>query len=71
MNDEIVLRFSKRLKELRKKYGYTQQKLAELADIEYKHIQRLESNNPCDIKLTTLNKLAKALKIKPTELVKF
>jgi len=63
MKDEIIVRFSKRLKELRKKHGYTQQELAELADVEYKHIQRLESKNPCDVKLTTLNKLAKAFKV--------
>ena len=58
------------MKELRKKRGYTQQKLAELADVEYKHIQRLESKNPCDIKLTTLNKLTKALKVGPAELLR-
>lgn len=71
MKNELVIGFSKRLKELRKRGGYTQQELAELADVEYKHIQRLEGKNPCDIKLTTLNKLAKALKVKPAELLKF
>jgi len=71
MKNDIVISFSKRLKELRKRCGYTQQELAELADVEYKHIQRLEGKNPCDIKLTTLNKLAKALKVKPAELLKF
>jgi predicted transcriptional regulator len=54
MGNDIKVSYSKRLRNLRKKYGYTQQKLAELANVEYKHIQRLESKNPCDIKLSTL-----------------
>jgi transcriptional regulator with XRE-family HTH domain len=71
MSEDIKLILSKKLHSLRQKYGYTQQQLAELANIEYKHIQRLESKRPCDVKLTTLEKLAKAFKIPLYKLLKF
>ena len=67
----IKVKFSGRLRRLRKKYGYTQGKLSELSDIEYKHIQRLESRNPCDVKLSTLEKLAKAFNIPLSKLLDF
>ncbi|MFH1421489.1 MAG: helix-turn-helix transcriptional regulator [Planctomycetota bacterium] len=70
MATNISVRFSERLRKLRKEYGYTQQELAELAEIEYKHIQRLESKKPCDVKLSTIEKLAKAFKITLAELLK-
>lgn len=49
----------------------SQQKLAELADLDYKHIQRLESKNPTDVKLETIEKLAKAFKISCSKLLDF
>jgi len=71
-NDYVIVRkFSKRLKELRKKNGLTQEKLAEIADISYKNVQYLESKNPTCPSLITLNKLAKALKIAPSKLIDF
>jgi len=70
-NDYIVRKFSKRLKELRKKNGLTQEKLAEIADISYKNVQYLESKNPTCPSLITLSKLAKALKITPSKLINF
>ncbi|MDD5080396.1 MAG: helix-turn-helix transcriptional regulator [Candidatus Omnitrophica bacterium] len=63
MAKDIRVLYSERLRYLRKTHGYTQQKLAELANIEYKHVQRLESKKPCDIKLSTLEKIAKAFNI--------
>ena len=68
---DMTIKFSRHLCQLRKKYGYTQQVLAELTDIDYKHIQRLESKRSCDIKLTTLAKLAKAFKISLPKLLDF
>jgi transcriptional regulator with XRE-family HTH domain len=61
--------FSSRIRELRKKYGYSQEELAERSGIEYKHVQRLESKKPCDVKLSTVEKLAKAFKIPVSELL--
>ena len=70
MND-IKIMASNRIRKLRLKAGYTQEELAGLANIESKHIQRLESKRPCDIKLTTIEKLAKAFKITPSKLLDF
>ena len=71
MGQSIRLKFSKRLRELREKRGLTQQELAELSDLDYKHIQRLESRNPTDPKLETIEKLAKALKTTCSKLLDF
>lgn len=64
-------RFAKRLRQLRKKRGLTQQELAELADLDYKHIQRLESKSPTDVKLETIERLAKAFKMSCSRLLDF
>ena len=71
MNTAINLKFAKRLRELREKCGYTQEKLAELSGVDYKHIQLLESKDPPAAKLDTIEKLAKAFKLDPSKLLKF
>ena len=71
MAKDIRVNYAKRLRALRKKHGYTQQRLAECANVEYKHIQRLESKKPCDVKLSTLEKIAKAFKIPISKLLDF
>lgn len=68
METNIRLRLRERIRELRKKRGYTQEKLSELASIDYKYIQRIESKNPPALKVDTIERLAKALKVKPSEL---
>lgn len=60
MAGDIRLRFGKRLRELRHKKGWTQEELAERADVAYKHIQRLEGRKPSPVKINTLEKLARA-----------
>jgi transcriptional regulator with XRE-family HTH domain len=67
----IRLGLGKRIKELRAKCGYTQEKLSEIADIDYKYIQKIEGKNPPALKIDTIDKLAKAFKVKPAELLKF
>ncbi|MFH1505110.1 MAG: helix-turn-helix transcriptional regulator [Candidatus Omnitrophota bacterium] len=69
MKKDIKVSYAERFRQLRKSYGYTQQKVAELSNIEYKHIQRLESKKPCDVKLSTLEKIAKAFNISISELL--
>ncbi len=68
--EDIGVRFAHRLKELRKKHHLTQECLAELADISEKHVQRLESHQPCGVRLVTLERLAKAFGISLSELLK-
>ena len=71
MELNIRLKLGIRIKKLRKKYGYTQEKLSELTNIDYKYIQRIEGKNPPAIKIDTIERLAKALNVKPSELLDF
>lgn len=58
------------IKEERSKQNLTQEQLANLAKIDYKHIQNIESLKKInDPKLSTLCKLAKALDIAPSKLL--
>ena len=65
------LKLAKRLRQLRKRHGYTQERLAELSGVDYKHIQLLESVNPSAAKIDTIEKLAKAFKINPSKFLDF
>lgn len=71
MNDFINVGLSRKIKKLRRKCGITQEQLAELVETSYKYIQRIEGKNPPDVRLTTIVKLAKALKVKPSKLLEF
>ena len=71
MNTDIKLKLARKIRGLRKKRGYTQERLAEIADIDYKHIQLLESKEPCAATITTIEKLANALGVMPSDLLKF
>lgn len=71
METNIRLRIGGKIKELRKKRGLTQDKLSELTEIDYKYLQRIEGKNPPALKIDTIGRLAKALKVKPAELLKF
>ena len=71
MNTNATVELGKKIKMFRRKQEITQEKLAELTGTSYKYIQRIEGKTPPDVRLTTIIKLAKALKIKPAELLKF
>lgn len=71
MQRDIRLNLAKKLRKLRKKFGYTQEELAGLAGIDYKHFQRLEGKSPTAAKIDTLEKLAKAFNMTCAELLKF
>ena len=58
-----------RIKALRKRKGWTQEKLAEEAGVGRSHLARLETARQ-DPTLATLEKLAKALRVKVQDLVK-
>jgi len=68
--EDVSVRFAHRLKHLRKRSKMTQERLAELADISEKHVQRLESHRPCGVRLITLERIAKAFGISLSELLK-
>ena len=71
MNTNINHKLALRIRELRKKCGYTQEKLAELSGVDYKHIQLLEGKHPSSSKIDTLEKLAKAFKISLSNFIDF
>lgn len=54
--------FGKRFKEIRKKFGYTQEKMAEIAGIEPQSISKIESGKNFPL-LTNLDKIADKLGI--------
>ena len=69
MSKSIQLKFGANLKKYRILRKLTQQQLAELAEIEYKYIQRLEGKKPTAVRIDTVARLAKALKISPSSLL--
>lgn len=64
-----MLKTAKRIKELRRKRGYTQEKLSELSGIDYKYLQRMEGKSPPNIKIETIERLAKAFEISVSKLL--
>lgn len=68
METNIRLRLGARIKALRRKNGHTQERLSELASIDYKYLQRIEGKNPPALKVDTIERLAKALKVNPSKL---
>ena len=71
MGTIVRLKLAKRIKQLRKKNKYTQERLSELAKIDYKYIQKIEGKNPPAVRIDTLEKLAKAFKISISTLLRF
>ena len=65
----INIKLGKKIKELRCKRKITQEVLAELIKTSYKYIQRIESQNPPDIRLSTIERIATALKTSPSRLL--
>jgi len=60
---------AKRLKELRKKAGWSQQKLAEKAGLSYNTITKIEQGAATKPTIQTMIKIADAFKISIDELV--
>lgn len=71
MENIINTKLGRKIKEFRRERKLTQEELAELIKTSYKYIQRIEGKTPPDIRLSTIEKLAKALKTTPSELLKF
>jgi len=58
------------IKEYRIKRGYTQEELAELLDISWRQLQRIEKDET-KTKLSTIKKLIKVLKISNEDIINF
>lgn len=69
--DEILLKkLAKRIKELRKEYDYTQDELSFLAKIGRSTLANIESAQN-DVVLSKLNRLAKVFNMSLSEFLKF
>ena len=71
MSSFINIKFGKKIKKIRQKRGITQEELAELTKTSYKYIQRIEGKKPPDIRLTTIERIADALRTKLSKLLDF
>jgi transcriptional regulator with XRE-family HTH domain len=67
----IRLQFAQRLKEERRKAKLTQEEVAEIIEVSTRYYQMLESKKPTAVKIDTIEKIAKAFKIKPAKLLHF
>ena len=68
---KIRLQFAQRLREERLKTKLTQEQVAELIDVSARYYQMLESKKSTAVKIDTIEKLAKAFKVKPATLLDF
>ncbi len=68
---QIRLQLAKQLKTLRKKLGLTQEEMSEKIGMDIRYYQRLESAKPNAVKIDTIDKISKALKISPSKLFDF
>ncbi len=71
MAETICIKLGKRIRDLRKKNNLTQEELAASASISTKYLQNLEGKDPKTASIITLEKLAKAFKITPSQLLIF
>ena len=71
MKTNVRIKLGKRIKGLREKKGYTQEEFADLAKIDYKYLQKIEGKKPPNLKIETIERLAKTFKISLSKLVDF
>lgn len=71
MAQDTADRLLARVKQLREAHGLTQESFAEKAGLGYKYYQSVEAGRRRDIRLSTLEKLAKACGLELWELLNF
>ena len=64
---DIKLRFGNRIKELRKQKGFSQEKLANLADIDRTYLPTIEKGER-NVSIEVVERLARALDVKVKDL---
>ena len=70
MDKRLIKKLSKRVKYLRRQFGYTQDDLSFLSDIPRSTLGNIETAKN-DITFTKINKLAKAFKMSLSEFLNF
>ena len=71
MTNDTTTKLLARVKELREALGLSQEKFAEKAGIGYKYYQHVEAGRRRDVRLSTLEKLAKACGLQLRDLFDF
>jgi transcriptional regulator with XRE-family HTH domain len=71
MASTVAKKLARRLRELRKEHGFTQQEAAARCRIKYKYYQEHEGNKPRDVRLSTLEKIAKGFGVRLSKLLDF
>ena len=70
MAEDIKQKLGKRIKELRIKEGYSQEEFASHCGLHRTYISDIERGER-NVSIENIEKIAKALKIEPNELLKF
>ena len=70
MRPRILPHLLKRLRRLRQRAGLTQEEFAERAGMSYKYYQQIESGRKSDLRLSTLERLARAHGMKLSSLLR-
>ena len=68
MKDEILFRFGNKVREIRKAQGISQEKLAELSEIDRSYMGRIERGE-MNVTITKIYQISLALNISPSELI--
>ncbi len=69
-DDDGIEQFGKKLRQIRKKLGYTQERLANECDLPPSQISRIETGQ-INTSLSQICLIARVLKVKPSELMDF
>lgn len=67
-DDSVVAEFGTRLREARERLGLTQEEVAQRSGVHATEVSRMEAGKR-DPKISTLRRLAKAVEVKPGQLV--
>lgn len=71
VQSDLAHRLLRRVRELREGRGLSQEAFAEMAGLKYKHYQSIEAGRKIDIRLSTIEKLARACGMPPGDLLHF
>ncbi|MBU0766484.1 helix-turn-helix domain-containing protein [Patescibacteria group bacterium] len=68
MSTSTSKKLAKRIKELRLERGLTQEEAAKKCGLKYKYYQEYEGKKPRDMRLSTMDRIAKGFNINTSEL---
>lgn len=71
MEKTIQQKVGNKIKEYREKRKLTQEELSEKSGIDYKYLQKIERKTPPNLKVETIERIARALNISPSKLLNF